>query len=129
VDRVLEVTDGRGVDVILDLVAGALATDNLRATRIGGRVVNIGRVGGEKVTLDLDLHSMRRITYVGTTFRTRTPDEVADVVREADKALGPAVAGGRVHMPVSASFPLAEARDALDAMASNAHFGKLVLVP
>ncbi|WP_225625912.1 quinone oxidoreductase family protein [Streptomyces werraensis] len=129
VDRVLEVTDGTGVDVVLDLVAGELATDNLRATRIGGRIVNIGRVGGERVTFDLNLHSLRRITYVGTTFRTRTREEVAEVVREADKALGAAIAAGRVSIPVSATYPLAAAREALDAMANNTHLGKLVLLP
>lgn len=94
-ESVLEATEGHGVDVILDLVSGNLVTDNLRATRIGGRIVNIGRVGGEKVTLDLNLHSMRRITYVGTTFRTRTQEEVAEAAQEADKALGVAVAAGQ----------------------------------
>lgn len=129
VARTLETTADAGVDVLLDLVAGDLATDNLRATRVGGRIVNIGRVGGEHVTLDLDLHSMRRITYVGTTFRTRTREEVADVVRDADKALGSAISAGRVRMPVSAAYPLDEADEALEAMGANTHFGKLVLLP
>lgn len=129
VDEVLHATDDEGVDVILDLVAGPLATQNLHATRIGGRIVNIGRVGGERVELDLDAHSMRRITYVGTTFRTRTPEELAEVVADAEAVLGDAVKAGRIRVPVSETFALGEVRTALEAMARNSHFGKLVVIP
>src|SRR4029434_8675993 len=76
VDQVLEATDGAGVDLIVDQVSGKLANDNLRATKYEGRIVNVGRLGGMKGEFDFDLHALRRIDYIGVTFRTRTPDEV-----------------------------------------------------
>ena len=74
VDQVLKATDGAGVDLIVDQVSGGVANDNLRATKYEGRIVNVGRLGGMTGEFDFDLHALRRINYIGVTFRTRTLD-------------------------------------------------------
>lgn len=127
VEEVLEATDGAGVDLVLDMIAGPTVSDSMRALRIGGRMVNIGRVAGETSEVDLDLHSMRRITYVGTTFRTRTHDQVIDVVDAAHTALAAALKDHRLSMPVEHVFRLEDALPAFDVMAENRHFGKIVI--
>ena len=68
----LAATDGTGVDLIVDQVSASVANENLKATAIRGRIVNVGRLGGFKGEFDFDLHAMRRIDYIGVTFRTRT---------------------------------------------------------
>src|SRR5262249_28763121 len=66
VERVSDVTDGLGVDIVLDHVGGQLFAELLPATRIGGMIVNIGRLAGPKCTIDLDRLSFRRLRVRGT---------------------------------------------------------------
>ena len=82
-------TDGRGVDLVVDFLAGPLINDTMRATALGGRIVNVGRMAGESGTIDFDLHSLRRIQYIGTTFRTRTPEEIGAIGEQVKADLGP----------------------------------------
>src|ERR671929_237662 len=63
-DRVLAATDGQGVHLIVDQVSGPVANQNLKATRVLGRIVNVGRLGGSKGEFDFDLHAARRIDYI-----------------------------------------------------------------
>ncbi len=127
VDAVLKATDGAGVDLIIDQIGAPVANDNLRATRLEGRIVNVGRLGGNTGEFDFDLHAARRITYIGVTFRTRTPDEVATIVRKAWAQMGSAIQAGRIRIPISVTYPLEQANEALDAMARDQHFGKIVV--
>jgi len=126
-DQVLEVTDGKGVDIIVDLVSAGVMNQNMRATRILGRIVNIGRLGGFKGEFDFDLHALRRIHYVGATFRTRSPAEVHEIVRRMRADLWPAVEAGKIAIPIDRTFPLEEAAAAQAHMRANQHFGKVVL--
>ncbi|HWX63325.1 zinc-binding dehydrogenase, partial [Bradyrhizobium sp.] len=71
VDQVLKATNGEGVDLIVDQVSGKVASQNLAATKIKGRIVNVGRLGGTHADFNFDLHAARRINYIGVTFRTR----------------------------------------------------------
>ncbi len=127
VQQVLDFTGGQGVDLIVDQVSGPLVTPNMRATRILGRIVNVGRLGGMKSEFDADLHALRRITYVGVTFRTRSPEEVAQINRAMTADLWPALEAGRFRIPIDSVFPLEQAREALARMRANQHFGKIVL--
>ncbi|NBO82845.1 MAG: quinone oxidoreductase [Betaproteobacteria bacterium] len=127
VQQVLEATGGRGVDLIIDQVAGPMANQNMAATRVLGRIVNVGRLGGMYGEFDFDLHALRRISYVGVTFRTRSTQEVRDIVNRATADLGEAVAKGDIRLPIDRVFPLADAVAALAYMKANQHFGKLVL--
>jgi NADPH2:quinone reductase len=126
-DRVLEATGGAGVDLIVDQVSGSLVNGNLKATRILGRIVNVGRLGGMKSEFNADLHALRRITYVGVTFRTRSPEEIAEINRLAMADLWTPLTEGRLRLPIDEVFPFERAADALEKMRRNEHFGKIVL--
>ncbi|HYZ32327.1 MAG TPA: zinc-binding dehydrogenase [Crenalkalicoccus sp.] len=126
-DRVLEATEGRGVEVIVDQVSGSVANGNLRCCAILGRIVNVGRLGGTTAEFDFDLHALRRIRYVGVTFRTRSLEEVREINRRMRADLWGAVEAGKLRLPLDRVFPLAEAAAALEHMRANRHFGKIVL--
>jgi NADPH2:quinone reductase len=81
VDQVLQATGGEGVDLIVDQVSGKVANQNLAATKIKGRIVNVGRLGGARAEFNFDLHAARRINYIGVTFRTRSLDEIREINR------------------------------------------------
>ena len=82
VDQVLKATSGQGVDLIVDQVSGQIANQNLAATKVLGRIVNVGRLGGTHADFNFDLHAARRITYVGVTFRTRSIEEIRAIFAE-----------------------------------------------
>ena len=124
---VLEATAGKGVDLIVDQVSAKVANENLKAAAILGRIVNVGRLGGFKGEFDFDLHAMRRIDYIGVTFRTRTPEEVREIVRRMRADLWGDIEAGRLRLPIDRTFPLDQAAAALAHMRANAHFGKIVL--
>ena len=126
-DQVLKATDGKGVDLIVDQVSGSVANGNLKACAILGRIVNVGRLGGMKGEFDFDLHALRRIDYIGVTFRTRSNDEVREIVQKMRADLWPAIESGKLHLPIDKTFPLDEAVAAQAHMRANAHFGKIVL--
>ena len=127
VKQVLRATRMKGVDLSVDLLAGPLVNGTLQATKVGGRMVNVGRMAGERTDFDLDQHSMRRITYVGVTFRTRTPVEIGDVIARASRDLLPALAEGRLRMPVDRVYRFDQVTEAFERLAANQHFGKIVL--
>ncbi len=120
-------TDDKGVDLIIDQVSGAVANQNLEAAAIRGRIINVGRLGGVSAPFDFDLHALKRIDYVGVTFRTRSVEEVRTIFRLLRDDLWDAVAAGALRLPVDRVYPLAEAAAAQARMAANQHFGKIVL--
>lgn len=128
-DALLEATGGRGVDLVVDMVSGAAINDTMRATAVRGRVVNVGRLGGASAPFDFNLHALRRIAYLGVTFRTRSVEEVREIARAAHDALSDPVRTGKLSLPLDRTFRLSEAADALAHMASDSHFGKIVIVP
>ena len=127
VDQVLAATGGKGVDTIVDQVSGTVANQNLAATAIKGRIVNVGRLGGFHGDFDFDLHAARRINYIGVTFRTRSLDEVREIVRLTWADLGDAVARGDLTLPMDRNYPIEDVADALARMKANEHFGKITL--
>lgn len=127
-DAVLAATEGKGVHLIIDQVSAPVANANMRAARVLGRIVNVGRLGGAKGEFDYDLHALKRIDYIGVTFRTRSTEEVREINRRMRADLWSAAEAGRLRLPIDRSFPLAEAAAALAHMRANAHFGKIVLI-
>ena len=127
VEAVHKATEGRGVDLIVDQISGYVANDNLKAAAILGRIVNVGRLGGFHGDFDFDLHALRRIDYIGVTFRTRSVEEVREINRLMRADLWPAVEAGTIALPIDRTFPLDQAAEALAHMKANAHFGKIVL--
>jgi NADPH2:quinone reductase len=126
-DQVLAATDGEGVHLIVDQISASVANQNLRATRILGRIVNVGRLGGSKGEFDFDLHAARRIDYIGVTFRTRSLDEVREINRLMRQDLWDAMEAGKLRLPIDRVFSLDEAVAAQAHMKANQHFGKIVL--
>ena len=126
--EVKKATGGKGVDVVIDLVSGAAANQNLAAAAILGRIVNVGRLGGMKGEFDFDQHAAKRIDYIGVTFRTRTLEEIREINRLMRADLWPAVEAGKLALPIDKTFPLGKVADALAMMRANQHFGKIVLV-
>jgi len=127
VDEVLQATGGAGVDVIIDQVSGKLASQNLAATKVLGRVVNVGRLGGTHGDFDFDLHAARRIQYIGVTFRTRSIEEIRDIFAKVRQDIWPAVEAGKLKLPIDRVFAFDDITQAVDHMTANSHFGKIVL--
>ena len=118
---------GGGVDLFVDQISGGVANGNMKAAAIQGRIVNVGRLGGFSGEFDYDLHALKRIHYIGVTFRTRSVEEVRAINRAMRADLWPAVESGKLRLPIDRTFPLDQAAAALDHMRANAHLGKIVL--
>jgi NADPH2:quinone reductase len=126
-DAVLAATAGQGVDLIVDMISGPVFEQSMKAARVRGRIVNVGRLGGTHAPFNFDLHALKRLDYVGVTFRTRTSAEVAEIVRRMRFDLWDAVAAGKLDLPIDSRFPLDQAAAAHARMRANEHFGKIVL--
>ena len=126
-DAVLKATDGKGVNLTVDMLSGPVVNQTMKCTAFLGRIVNIGRLAGTNAEFNFDLHALRRIDYIGVTFRTRTLEEVRAITAAMRKDLWDAVKAGRLKLPIDKSFPLAEVSAAHARMKENKHFGKIVL--
>jgi len=126
-EDVKKATGGNGVNLIVDMVSAPVANGNLAACALLGRIVNVGRLGGTKGEFNYDLHALRRIDYIGVTFRTRTSEEVRDIVKAMRADLWPAVESGKLSLPIYKTFKLDHIVEALGVMTANQHFGKIVI--
>jgi len=127
VDSVLQATASEGVDLIVDQISGNVASQNLKATKIKGRIVNVGRLGGTRAEFNFDLHAARRIDYVGVTFRTRTIEEIRSIFDEVRKDLWGAVESRKLQLPIDKVFSFDEIGKAFEHMEANKHLGKIVV--
>jgi NADPH:quinone reductase len=127
-EEVQAATDKKGVDLIVDQVSASVANENMKAAAVLGRIVNVGRLGGFKGEFDFDLHALKRIDYIGVTFRTRSVAEVREIVAAMRADLWADVESGRLKLPIDRTFPLDQAVAALAHMRENKHFGKIVLL-
>ena len=127
-DTVLDATDGKGVDVLVDMLSGDFTNKNMEATKINGHLINIGRLAGMSGIFDYDLHAKRRLHYVGTTGRTRSVEENLEVANVANRDLWKHVVNGKIRHVIFKTYPLDDAKLALNLMNENKHFGKLVLL-
>jgi NADPH:quinone reductase len=126
-EAIFKATDSRGVDAVLDNVGGALLNETLRATALGGRVIDVGRLGGVEAVLDLNLLAMRRIALIGVTFRTRTLAEHEAVVSAFLADHADDVAEGRLAPVIDRVLPFDRLPDAIALAKRREQFGKLVL--
>lgn len=123
-----EYTAGRGVAVILDMVAGDYVPRNIEVAASGGRIVQIAFLRGSKVTVDIATLMQKRLTLSGMTLRSRGVAEKAAIAREIEARVWPMYAAGRMQSCIHARFPLAAAAEAHRLMESGTHVGKLVLI-
>jgi putative PIG3 family NAD(P)H quinone oxidoreductase len=122
-----ELTDGRGVDVVLDSIGAPYLTKNLEALATGGRLVLIGLMGGAKAEIPLGALLMRRLSVIGSTLRTRSAAEKAEIVADFLARFGSALASGAIGPVVDRVLPLAQAGDAHRIVKASEHFGKVLL--
>jgi NADPH:quinone reductase-like Zn-dependent oxidoreductase len=123
--RVIEETGG--VDLTIDMVGGALMPDLIDCLKVSGRLVSVGRLAGREVSFDLDTVASNRLRLIGVSFRTRSPAEIAQVVRAFARDALPDIRSGAMRPIVAAAFPLEKARAAQDAMEAGTVPGKIVL--
>lgn len=127
VQAVLHATGGAGVDLIIDQISGSVANQNLAATKVMGRIVNVGRLDGSHGDFNFDLHAARRIDYVGVTFRTRSIEEIRDIFTAVRADIWPAVENGTLKLPIDKVFAFTDIARAYARMEANQHFGKIVV--
>lgn len=127
VDEAVKATGGRGVDLIVDQLSGLVANRNMAAAAVRGRIVNVGRLAGTRAEFDFDLHALKRIDYVGVTFRTRSVHEVREITARMTADLWPHLCAGRLRLPIDRIFPFERIGEAFEHMRANAHLGKIVV--
>jgi NADPH2:quinone reductase len=127
VEQVLQATSGEGVDLIVDQISGKVASQNLKAAKIKGRIVNVGRLGGTHADFNFDLHAARRINYIGVTFRSRTIEEIREIFDEVRKDIWPAVESRKLQLPIDKVFAFGDIEKAFAHMEANKHLGKIIV--
>jgi NADPH2:quinone reductase len=126
-EAVMQATDGKGVDVVIDSVGADVLGGNLRCMALRGRLVSVGRLGAQRGEVDLDRVSAQRLRIIGVTFRTRSlAERIACIQRCAADLLEP-LAKGEINPVVDRTFPLEQIAKAHDHMETNSHIGKIVL--
>jgi putative PIG3 family NAD(P)H quinone oxidoreductase len=127
VAAVMEATQGKGANVILDMVGGDYFARNLKCLAVEGRIVQIAFLKGSKVELDLGPLMVKRQTLTGSTLRPRSVAEKGAIAQALKDRVWPLIEAGRVQPILYKTFPLAEAPAAHRLMESSAHIGKIVL--
>ncbi len=120
-------TNGLGCDIILDSIGGAYLAQNLEALAQGGRLILIGLMKGAKAELDLAIVLRHHLRIIGSTLRSRSVEEKAEIVRAFLAHFGDALEAGQLRPSIYKTVPLAEAAQAHRMMQASEHFGKIVL--
>ncbi|MDE2401853.1 MAG: NAD(P)H-quinone oxidoreductase [Burkholderiales bacterium] len=127
VERVAQLSNGRGVDVILDMVGGDYVPRNLEALAEDGRLVQIAFLHGVKAQINCATLVMKRLTFTGSTLRPRTADEKAHIASQLSQQVWPLLESGQVRTVIHEVFDLAEVAQAHELMESSRHIGKIML--
>jgi tumor protein p53-inducible protein 3 len=125
--KVKAATNDRGADVILDSIGGAYLMPNIEALAQGGRLVLIGLMKGAKSEIDLSLVLRRHLKIFGSTLRTRSTAEKAQIVSAFLARFGRELEAGAIRPPIYRILPITEAPQAHRMMQASEHFGKIVL--
>jgi putative PIG3 family NAD(P)H quinone oxidoreductase len=125
---VRELTAGRGVDVVLDMVGAEYFARNIEVLAVEGRLVEIATLHGAKAELNIQMIMQRRLTVTGSTLRARPVADKGEIAAALLQHVWPLLASGAVTPIVHATFPLRDAAEAHRMMESGVHIGKLVLV-
>ncbi len=124
---VQEVTDGRGVDVVLDMVGGDYVAKNLKVLAMEGRLVQIAWLGGSRIEANFAALMLKRLTWTGSTLRPRSVEEKGRIARALEAKVWPLLARRAVQPIIHAVLPLEQAAEAHRLMESSRHIGKIIL--
>ena len=127
VARTLELTDGRGADVVLDNMGAAYLARNTEVLATNGRLVVVGMQGGSRAELDLGALMAKRAAVIATSLRARPAEEKAAICRSVVEHVWPMLAAGRVRPIVDRVLPMSEAAAAHRVVEASEHVGKLLL--
>jgi NADPH:quinone reductase len=122
-----ELTGGRGVDVVLDMVGGEYFSRNVDVLAVDGRLVEIATLRGAKAEIFIPAVMQRRLTITGSTLRARPVADKGAIARALHANVWPLLESGAVKPIIFRTFPLARAADAHRLLESSQHIGKLVL--
>jgi putative PIG3 family NAD(P)H quinone oxidoreductase len=125
--QVKTATNGRGVDIILDSIGAAYLPANIESLAHGGRLVLIGLMKGNKSEIDLIPVLRKHLKIMGSTLRSRSETEKAEIVTSFMNMFAPALAQGRLRPPIYKVIPASQAADAHRMMQASEHFGKIIL--
>jgi len=128
VEVVKELTQGRGVDVVLDMVAGDYVNRELSCLADDGRIVVIALLGGAKAQLDMSAVMRRRLTVTGSTLRPRSVDFKYAIAQQLQQKVWPLLESGKIKPVIYKTFSFEQASQAHALMESSEHIGKIVLV-
>jgi NADPH2:quinone reductase len=127
VEAALEATDGRGVDVVLDMVGGSYTPRNIKALGHGGRLVNIAFLQGIKAEVNLAMVMAKELTLTGSFLRPQSTLKKARIANELRAKIWPMLEAKRLAPIMDQQFALADAADAHTRMEAGEHMGKIVL--
>lgn len=127
VEAIRELTNGEGVDVVLDIIGGDYLPRNIECLRLHGRVLQVGLIGGSRSSINLRSILQNRLTLTGSTLRPRTVEEKGAIARELEMKVWPLLERGEVRPAVHATFPLRDAARAHQLLESGEVIGKIVL--
>jgi putative PIG3 family NAD(P)H quinone oxidoreductase len=122
-----KLTEGRGLDVILDMVGGPYVARNIKALAMEGRLVNIAFLQGSKVEVNLMPLMLKRLTLTGSTLRPRSLEEKSAIASSLREKVWPLLDAGRIAPVIDSTFPLQDAAKAHTRMEEGTHIGKIVL--
>jgi NADPH2:quinone reductase len=126
-EELKKATDGKGVNVILDMVGGDYVPKELKSLAVDGRLVMIAFLRGMKAEVDLSVVMAKRLQITGSTLRPRTVEFKGQVAKSLRERVWPLVEAGRIKPVIYKTFPLAEASEAHKLMETSQHIGKIVL--
>jgi len=126
-DVIQQFTNRKGVDVILDMIGGDYASNNIKSLADDGRLVMINMMMGKDVQVDLSPVMRKRLTITGSTLRSRDTAFKAAIAQNLEKKIWPLLAAGKIKPIINAVFPAEKAADAHRLMESSEHIGKIVL--
>ncbi len=120
-------TDGKGIDLVLDMVGGDYIERNYEAAAVEGRIVQIAFQGGPKSTVNFMRMMLKRLHHTGSTLRSRSVADKGAIARAVEEKVLPLLASGKVKPLLYRTFPLKDAAAAHSLMESSTHIGKIVL--
>lgn len=126
-EAIAKLTDGRGVDVILDMIGGDYTASNIKSLANDGRLVFINTMKGKNVEIDLAEVMRKRIYITGSMLRSRDVAFKSAIAQNLEKHIWPLLASGKIKPVVYKTFPATEAAEAHRLMESSEHMGKIVI--